>query len=184
MMTGKPDGFVYVEDFLSPEEQIALLHELQCLTYTHDTFRGQIMKRGWAQFGFEYVSIGQKLIPAPPMPAYLQAVIHKARPYYPNDGRFEQLIVTHYPPGAGIGWHSDAPRFGDCILGVSLAAPARLQFRPNKSQTVSYEVTAAPGSIYVLQGISRWDYQHRIVAVKAERYSLTFRSVAQLNPSL
>jgi alkylated DNA repair protein (DNA oxidative demethylase) len=178
-MMGTPEGLLYVAKFLSPEEQTALLHELHCLTYTHDTFRGQTMKRGWAQFGYSYVSIGQKLKPAPPMPAFLQAVIEKARPYYPSDSRFEQLIITHYPPGAGIAWHTDAPRFGDCILGVSLAAPARLQFRPNKAQAVSYEVTAAPGSLYVLQGISRWHYQHRIVPVKAERYSLTFRSVAE-----
>jgi alkylated DNA repair dioxygenase AlkB len=182
-MKEAPEEFVYVAEFLSDAEQASVLHEVRALTYTHDTFRGQIMKRAWAQFGFEYVSIGQKLTPASPIPAFLQAVIHKARPYYPNDSRFEQCIVTHYEPGSGIGWHTDAQRFGDCILGVSLAAPARLQFRPNKSQAVSYEVTPAPGSLYVLQGISRWHYQHRLVPVKAERYSLTFRSVAQLNQS-
>ncbi len=177
-MNREPEGLVYVEDFLSGAEQASLLSDLRALTYTHDTFRGKTMKRCWAQFGYEYVSIGQKLIPAPPMPGFLQAVIDKARPYYPRESRFEQCIVTKYKPGSGIGWHTDAPRFGDCILGVSLASPARLQFRPNKSAEVSFEVAAAPGSIYVLQGISRWQYQHRIVPVKAERYSLTFRSVA------
>jgi DNA oxidative demethylase len=177
-MMGAPDGFVYVAKFLSDAEQGSLLREVRVLTYTHDRFRGQTMKRGWAQFGYEYVSIGQKLTPAPPMPAFLQAVIEQARSYYPNGVEFAQCIVTHYPAGAGIGWHTDAPRFGDCILGVSLTAAARLQFRPNKSQAVCFETTAAPGSLYVLQGISRWNYQHQIVPVKAERYSLTFRSVA------
>jgi alkylated DNA repair dioxygenase AlkB len=136
------------------------------------------MKRGWAQFGYAYVSVGQKLTAAPPVPAFLQAVIEKARPYYPNGIEFTQCIVTLYPPGAGIGWHTDAPKFGDCILGVSLASEARLQFRPNKLKAVSFQITACPGSLYVMQGIARWQYQHQIPPVKAERYSLTFRSVA------
>jgi hypothetical protein len=29
-----------------------------------------------------------------------------------------------------------------------------------------------------MQGVARWDYEHRLIPVKAERYSLTFRSVA------
>jgi DNA oxidative demethylase len=182
-MKGKPDGLVYILDFLSPTEQNSLLRESRALPYTHDVVRRTQMKRGYAQFGHAYVTTGRKLTPAPAMPAFLKEVIDKARPYYPTGGEFEQCIVTHYPPGAGIGWHTDAQRFGDCILGVSLAASARLQFRPNKSQAVCFETTAAPGSLYVLQGISRWHYQHRIVPVKAERYSLTFRSVAQMNQS-
>jgi hypothetical protein len=53
-MMGQPDGLLYRADFLSDTEQDDLLSELRALTYTHDTFRGQILKRQWAQFGFEY----------------------------------------------------------------------------------------------------------------------------------
>jgi DNA oxidative demethylase len=178
-MTGQPDGLDYVQDFLSDTEHDALLDELYCLPYTHDKFMHQTMKRGWAQFGHAYVSTGRKLVDAPPIPPFLQAVIEKAAPYYPQGIEFAQCIVTWYPQGAGIGWHTDAPRFGDYILAVSLASPARLQFRPNKSKAASFEVTATPGSLYVMHGIARWQYQHRIIPVKAERYSLTFRSVAE-----
>jgi DNA oxidative demethylase len=177
-MESKPEGLVYVEDFLSPTEEISLLHELRALTYKHDVFRGRLMKRAWAQFGHSYVSIGQRLEAAPPIPPFLQTVIDKASAYYPTGVEFSQLIVTHYPAGAGIGWHTDAPRFGDCILGVSLASEARLQFKPNDAQKVSFEVTASPGSLYVMQGVARWQYQHRLIPVKQERYSLTFRSIA------
>ena len=40
-MEAAPEGFVYVADFLSAEEQAALLRELRALQYQHDTFRGQ-----------------------------------------------------------------------------------------------------------------------------------------------
>jgi DNA oxidative demethylase len=176
-MNGQPEGLDYEADFLSDAEQADLLSELRALTYTHDTFRGKLMKRSWAQFGFEYKSIGQKLIPAPPIPPFLREIIEKASPYYPASSEFDQLIVTHYPPGAGIGFHTDADKFGDVILGVSLASPARLRFSPGKSKVVSFELTATPGSLYVMQGKARWEYQHHIPPVKAERYSLTFRSI-------
>jgi alkylated DNA repair protein (DNA oxidative demethylase) len=178
-MNKAPDGLDYVADFLSGTEQDALLHELYCLIYTHDKFRDRIMKRGYAQFGQYYVAAGRKLVDAPPIPPFLQAVIEKAAPYYPQGIEFAQCIATWYPCNAGIGWHTDAPRFGDYILAISLASPARLQFRPNKSKAVSFEITATPGSLYVMHGIARWQYQHRIIPVKVERYSLTFRSVSK-----
>jgi alkylated DNA repair protein (DNA oxidative demethylase) len=174
-----PEGFQYVADFLSAEEQAALLQELRALDYQHDMFRGQRLKRGYAQFGYAYVSTGRKLQPTMAMPECLQAVISKARAYCPDGVVFNQCIVTHYPPGSGIGWHTDAPRFGECVVGVSLGSEARLQFRPNGAEQPSYEIRAAPGSMYLMRGPARWGYQHQVVAVKTERYSLTFRYVAE-----
>jgi DNA oxidative demethylase len=178
-MKGKPEGFLYIPDFLSLNEQASLLQKLQSLIYEHDFFIGQRLKRGYAQFGHSYVTNGRKLKPAPMIPPFLQTFIKKASPYYPNDILFTQCIVTHYPPGAGIGWHTDAPQFGEYILGVSLAGDARLQFKPNSSKKVTYEVKVFPGSLYVLQGLARWHYQHQIISVKVVRYSLTFRYVAE-----
>jgi DNA oxidative demethylase len=183
-MKVEPVGFLYNPDFLFLNEQVALLHELQSLTYTHDVFRGQKLKRRYAQFGYSYVSTGRKLKVALPIPTFLQTLIEKASPYYPNSIKFTQCIVTHYPPGAGIGWHTDAPLFGEYILCVSLASEARLQFSPNSSKEVAYEVKVSPGSLYVLQGLARWHYEHRIIPVKAERYSITFRYVAKRKSEL
>jgi alkylated DNA repair dioxygenase AlkB len=175
----EPEGFLYIPDFLSLNEQAALLHELRSLIYKHDVFRGQKLKRGYAQFGYSYVSTGRKLEVAPMILLFLQTLIKKASPYYPNDIRFTQCIVTHYPSGTGIGWHTDAPQFGDYIIAVSLAGEARLQFRPNSSKKVTYEVKASPGSLYLMQGSVRWNYQHQVVPVKVERYSFTFRCVTE-----
>ncbi len=177
-MESVPEGFLYVADFLSPEEQAALLDELQNLEFQHDTFRGRRLKRGYAQFGYAYVSTGRKLETTAVMPAFLKAVIKKTRPFCPDEPEFNQCIVTHYPEESGIGWHTDAPRFGECVVGVSLGTEARLQFRRNGTEEASYEVRAVPGSLYLMRGAVRWDYQHQVVPVKTERFSLTFRHVA------
>src|SRR5437867_2620438 len=177
-MGAAPEGFSYVPGFLSAEEQHTLLQRLEQLDYEHDYFRGQRLKRGYAQFGYAYVSTGRTLNPAGPLPQFLAALIEKALPHCPEGARFNQCIVTHYPEGAGIGWHTDAPRFGECVMGVSLGAAGRFQFRRNGSEEVCYEFRVASGSLYLMRGPARWDYQHQVVPVKAVRYSLTFRYVA------
>jgi DNA oxidative demethylase len=177
-MATAPEGFFYISGFLSTEEPQTLLQQLEELDYEHDVFRGQRLKRGYSQFGYAYVSTGRTLNPTSPMPQFLAALIEKALPHCPEGTRFNQCIVTHYPEGAGIGWHTDAPRFGKCIMAVSLGGEARLQFRPNGSEEASCELLAAPGSLYVMHGPARWEYQHQVVPVKSVRYSLTFRQVA------
>ena len=172
-----PEGFDYIPDFLSPDKQEALLEILQTLSYEHDVFRTKTMKRAGAYFGYAYRAEGQQLEPAPPIPPYLQEVIDKAAPYYPAGIAFAQCIVQFYCEGSGIGWHRDAKPFGDCILGVSLAAEARLRFRPKGETHPSFAVTASPGALYVMEGTARWQYEHQIMPVKKERYSLTFRTV-------
>jgi alkylated DNA repair dioxygenase AlkB len=181
-MMGQPEGFEYIEKFLSLAHQLDFLKELRGLHYEPEMFRGRLMKREWAQFGYSYKAAARNVTPALVMPAYLEAIVQNASVYYLDDLTFTQCIVTRYPPGAAIGWHADAAVFGEYILGVSLASAARLQFRPKKTQKASFEVTVAPGSLYVMHGSARYAYEHRIVPVKTERYSLTFRYLAQEEP--
>jgi len=176
-MNTSPPGFEYVADFLSAEEQVALLRELASLEYQHDTFRGQTLKRRYAQFGYAYVSIGRKLEPAPTIPAFLHVAMEKVKRHCPPGTEFNQCIVTHYPAGAKIGWHTDAPCFGECVVGVSLDTEARLQLRANRTKRASFEVRVAPGSMYLMRGAARWEHEHQLMPVKGERYSLTFRHV-------
>ena len=178
-MNAPPEGFRYFADFLTSEEQAVLLRQLQELTYKHDSFRGTRLKRAYAQFGYANVSTGRKLTPAAPLPEFLTALIAKAAPHYPDGTAFNQCIITRYPEGAGIGWHTDAPRFGEVIMAVSLGDVARLQFRRNGTEQVCCEVRVVPGSLYVMHGAARWDYQHQVVPVASVRYSLTFRHVEQ-----
>ena len=176
-----PIGFHYVPDVLSPEEHDILVAWLAGLPYEHDVFRGQRLKRSYAQFGYAYVAIGQRLQPAPPFPDYLVELLGRALaalPEAPGAVTFEQCIVTHYGEGAGIGWHMDAPSFGDYIVGVSAGGDGRFQFRPKGLEgPPTYEAVVTAGSVYAMSGPARWEWQHRVVPVKAVRYSLTFRQV-------
>jgi alkylated DNA repair dioxygenase AlkB len=136
-----PEGLLYIPDFLSSAEHDDLLERLRALHYEHEIFRGQVMKRLWAQFGYTYIAASHKLESAPPIPPFLQTVIEKASPYYPAGVEFAQVIATLYPIGAGINWHTDAKPFGDHILGLSLASEARFQFKPKDAPKASFEVT-------------------------------------------
>jgi DNA oxidative demethylase len=89
-----------------------------------------------------------------------------------------QTLVSRYPPAAGIGWHRDAPMFGEPVVGVSLGAPARMRLqRKAGEERRLFEVELGPGSIYALTGPARWSWQHSIPATKALRYSITFRTL-------
>lgn len=74
--------------------------------------------------------------------------------------RLQQVLVTEYAVGAGIGWHRDKAVFGD-VVGISLGAPCRRRLR------------RAGG----LRGPARSEWEHSIPAVDALRYSVTFRSL-------
>ena len=172
-----PDGFAYIPNFLTPGDQQMLLGQLRGLAFGHDTFRGQQLKRSYAQFGYAYGSTGRKLNQAPPLPSFLTSLAEKALSSCPESTVFDQCIITRYPASAGIGWHTDALQFGNCIIGISLNGSARLQFRQNGTTIIAHELLAEEGSLYIMHGPVRWEYQHQIVPVKNERYSLTFRSV-------
>ena len=49
---------------------------------------------------------------------------------YVEAGLFVEALVTEYPAAATIGWHRDAPMFGDVVAGLSLGAAGRMKFRP------------------------------------------------------
>src|SRR5439155_16359089 len=104
-----PDGLVYFPEFLIDADQQTLVGQVRDLPFIHDRFRGQPLKRAYAQFGYSYGSSGRRVTPAPPLPAFLAALAESALPHCPAGTRFNQCIVTHYPEGAGIGWHPDAP---------------------------------------------------------------------------
>lgn len=92
--------------------------------------------------------------------------------------QLDEALVTRYPPGAGIGWHRDAPMFGPKVIGVSLLSESRMRFQrkvPEGRQV--FEQVLEPGSAYVLQDEVRRSWQHSIPAVKSLRYSITFRTV-------
>ena len=97
--------------------------------------------------------------------------------------KFAQVLCTEYDVGVGIGWHRDKPHF-DRIFGLSLGSPCKFRFRRTVGEKWQrYTLEAAPRSLYMMSGESRRVWEHSIPAVEAQRYSITFRTMAERKPS-
>jgi alkylated DNA repair dioxygenase AlkB len=177
---GLPSGFRDQPGFLSLREALALLDFARNAPYETFVFHGYLAKRRVAHFGFGYTFASHTTVAAPPIPEPITGILQRAAALagYPPE-HFGAALLTHYPPGAGIGWHRDAPSFGTPVIGISLGAPATLRLRPWKG-AMRRSLRAAvleSGSIYVLDGEARYRWEHHIPPVSAERYSLTLRTV-------
>jgi DNA oxidative demethylase len=174
-----PDGLLYREDFLTPEEERGLVEVIEDLDFRDLTMRGQTAKRTVRHFGLDYEYESGGVSEGDPLPGGLEWLRARCAALIDRDPPdLVQILITRYPPGAGIGWHRDAPMFGSKITGVSIGAPARMRFQRTvggERETAAIEL--APRSAYVLSGKARWSWQHSIPATKDLRYSVTFRTL-------
>lgn len=175
---GGPEGFVYRPDFLSGEEEGGLITAVQNLPYSEVRMRGQVARRRTAHFGWRYGYESWRVEPGPPIPEFLAALRGQAGALAGVEAAtLEEVLITEYQPGAGIGWHRDAPAFG-VVVGVSLLGACRFRFARGagpgrETRTVILERRSG----YVLSGPARWQWQHSIPPGKTARYSITFRTL-------
>jgi alkylated DNA repair protein (DNA oxidative demethylase) len=141
--------------------------------------RGQTARRTVRHFGLDYRFETGELSAGEPLPDPMTWLRDRCAELIERDpADLVQVLVSRYPPGAGIGWHRDAPMFGSRIAGVSLLGPSRMRLRRRVGgQWTVAELRLAPRSAYVLSGKARWTWQHSISATKALRYSITFRTL-------
>lgn len=180
-----PHGLVYQSEFLSPAEEVALLDEisrqpLNEARFQQYTARRRVVRFGEGDYPASYGATAEQANPRRPFPAFLLPLRRRvARWRGLAESDFVHALLTEYQPGTPIGWHSDAPHF-QIIVGVSLAGPARLRFRPYAApadRKAAIEIELAPRSAYVMQGDIRWRWQHHIPATKHLRYSVTLRTL-------
>jgi alkylated DNA repair protein (DNA oxidative demethylase) len=173
-----PPGFVYRPELLTSDEAHAILAGVARLDYDEVRMRGQVARRRTAHFGWTYGYETWRIEPGPPIPEFLLALRPSAGALAGvAAGDLVEVLVTHYPPGAGIGWHRDAPMFG-LVVGVSLASACRLRFQRGKGgERRTAAAVLEPRSAYVLDGAARWQWQHAIPPGRAERYSVTYRTL-------
>jgi DNA oxidative demethylase len=173
-----PEGLIYVPGFLTEAEErdaLAVLATFELQPYVlHDTPSRRLVR----SFGLAVVAGAYDAGPAAPIPAELEWLRERCAGLMGCEpGELADLLVTRYPPGAGIGWHRDAPQFGE-VGGISLLTACRMRFRcgrPRAWQTA--EPTLEPRSAYVLCGPARTQWQHRMPPVRQERWSMTFRTL-------
>jgi DNA oxidative demethylase len=185
----RPEGLLYRPGLITPAEEAELLGNVAGLDFGAVVMRGQAARRTVRHFGYEYGFESWKLVPGDPIPPWLLTLRERAAALAGiAPERLAQALVTRYPPGAGIGWHRDAPAFGPEIAGISLGSPSRMRFQRHAGDTRHvYDLTLEPRSGYVLSGPARSAWQHSIPATAPprspelvppeDRYSVTFRSL-------
>jgi alkylated DNA repair dioxygenase AlkB len=174
-------GLQYRAEFISNDEEIALVRAISDVAFSRFEMRGVVAKRRVAFFGTSY---GRDS--AEPIPEFLLPLRAALAAWAALDAMaFSMALINHYPPGAPIGWHRDAPQF-DVVAGVSLLSPCRMTFRPYRRPTAhegstprraTHEIALMPRSAYILRGAARTDFEHHIPPVPALRYSITFRTL-------
>lgn len=175
------EGFEYQPELISPEEERALVERLSELDFENFEFRGYLGQRRVVSFGVRYHFSDSKVHKAPEIPLFLSPLLRLAAEFARIDASMlKHALVTEYQPGAGIGWHRDRPVFED-VIGVSLLSPCR--FRLRRRTGTSWQRKAMvlePRSAYLLRGPARQEWEHSIPPAGSLRYSVTFRSLKQV----
>ena len=178
MTDGAPAGFVYRAELITDAEERELATFVSTIELGAVAMRGQVARRRTAHFGWVYGYESWRISPGPPIPDELRWLRARAAALAVVDAEsLAEVLVTEYAPGAGIGWHRDAPQFG-VVIGVSLLAACRMRFQRGQGAGRETRVaTLAPRSAYVLTGEVRQQWQHSIPPTRARRYSITFRTL-------
>jgi DNA oxidative demethylase len=194
-----PPGFSYRPDLITLAEERELLSVIEALAFSPVEMRGVVAKRRTVHYGWTYGYYARRTTPGSPLPAFLVPLRARMADWagLPAEA-FEEALLTEYPPGAPIGWHRDAPIFGDVIAGASLGSSCRMRFRPalaaategtpgdavaaagnpSTPRRATHEIELAPRSGYLICGTARLDFEHSIPPVGEMRYSITFRTIA------
>ena len=174
----EPEGLRYAEDFVSPAAEKELIGRIAALPLQPFQFGAYEGKRRVASFGFRYDYTLRRLQEADPIPEWLGQLIGKLETFGGPTTRIGQVLCTEYDVGVGIGWHRDKPHF-DKVFGLSLGSACKFRFRrPACKSWERFTLEARPRSIYMMSGPSREIWEHSIPAVEAQRYSITFRTMA------
>ena len=174
-----PDGFRYQPDLIDPSEEADLARRLGELSFEPFDFHGHLAHRHVVGFGLRYDYASRQVREAPAIPDWLMPLRDKVGAFAGQPAEaFVQVLINQYRPGAGIGWHRDKPHFEE-VVGVSLLSPCTFRFR--RRDGAAWErlsLNVAPRSAYLLSGAARHLWEHSIPPGEGDRYSITFRTLA------
>jgi alkylated DNA repair dioxygenase AlkB len=178
-----PEGFSYYPDFINKEDEQNLIETIRKMELHSFLFQGYEAKRKVASFGYDWSFEKRSLSKGKEIPNEFNSLMQKvADRLSVSKEAFAELLVTEYPPESVINWHRDAPPF-NIIAGISLFSDCTFRLRPHdktkrkRSAIISFPVKQ--GSLYVMQGLARSDWQHSIAPVEKLRYSITLRTLKQ-----
>jgi alkylated DNA repair dioxygenase AlkB len=174
-----PPGLRYQGEFISRDDERALIArfaELPLAPFQFGAFEG---KRRVASFGVRYDFSDQRLHMADGLPDWIVPIARRVEQYGGAPaGSVAHVLFTEYQEGVGIGWHRDKAAF-ELVFGLSLGSSCRLRFRKKEGSTYRRAtLEAEPRSLYLMTGEARRVWEHSIPPVEALRYSITFRTLA------
>jgi alkylated DNA repair dioxygenase AlkB len=173
------NGYVYEPDFLSAEEEAALLETIRTLPLTNAEYKQYRARRRVMSYGGKYDYNANRLNEAAPIPEYLLPLRERVAQWSGHAAEeFTHALIAEYSEGTQLGWHRDVPDF-ELVVGISLLSPCRMRFRryPPQPREKSLAIDLAPRSIYRLENEARWSWQHSLPPVATLRYSITFRTL-------
>lgn len=172
------EGLTYVQDFVSHQEETALLAHLDGVPWSTE------MQRRVYSFGSRYGPTGERL-PRGPLPDWVQEIAERLH----DQGLFHPLpdraLANEYLPGQGISPHVDYKSdFGDTVASLSLGSDVVMDFARGGAKL---SVWLARRSVVVMHGVARYKWTHAIARRKSDRVgpftvprgrrvSLTFRA--------
>ena len=187
----RPQGLAFSDDFLSRGEEPALIERLASLPFRPFEFQGFLGKRRVVSFGWRYDFNHMTIERTEDMPDFLLPLRERAAAFAGlKPAALQQVLLTEYGPGAGIGWHKDRSVFGE-VVGISLLSPCVFRLRKKAGTKAGgtggkpraawerLSLTLAPRSAYLLSGPARSDWEHSIPEVESLRYSVTFRNLRE-----
>src|SRR4051794_36707919 len=106
-------GFQYQPEFIDSVYETQLLSRVQTLPFREFEFHGYLGKRRVVSYGWRYEYSGRgELKKAEDVPDFLCDLRTRAASFAQlRPETLQQVLVTEYRPGAGIGWHRDKPVF-------------------------------------------------------------------------
>ncbi|HJW78245.1 MAG: alpha-ketoglutarate-dependent dioxygenase AlkB [Microvirga sp.] len=177
-----PDGMLYTPELITAAAEEALVDRFAELPFRAFEFQGFLGKRRVVSFGWRYDFNLMKVEATEDMPDFLLPLRERAAAFAGlAPAALQQVLLTEYGPGAGIGWHKDRSVFGE-VVGISLLAPCvfRLRRKTAAKPRPAWErlsFTLAPRSAYLLAGPARTEWEHSIPEVESLRYSVTLRNL-------
>lgn len=184
------EGLTIIEDWISPDEERALLEAIDdpARSAWRDDLSRRVQHYGWRyDYRARKIDASMRL---GALPSWAQALAERIE----REGRSalpEQVIVNEYLPGQGITAHIDCvPCFGPVVLSLSLGSACAMDLRKD-SEHVS--LALRPRSLLVLTGPARDAWSHGIAgrksdvfdgvrSARARRVSITFRTVIRKTP--
>lgn len=181
----KVPGLVYIPNFLNEDEQDNLIE-------TIDQQKWSIKdQRRIQEYGYKYDYQDGSFAASThlgTLPDWAQRIAVKLTEAGLMGNVPDQVIVNEYQPGQGIVSHTDCiPCFGNTISILSLGSECVMDFTHSQTQEQA-EILLQAGSLLILKGAARYNWQHGIVAcqryhykgqefIRNRRISMTFREV-------